>query len=94
MNLPFDIRFEKRSEDNPWWLPAATSLGAIVAAFIVSGILLKLIGGQPLVVGKFFWSHFWQLADDIRYVGQSHPADFGGLGLCGGFQDEVMEHWR
>ena len=55
MNLPFDIRFEKRSDDNPWWLPAATSLGAIVVAFIISGIILKLIGGQPLVVGKFFW---------------------------------------
>lgn len=55
MNLPFDIRFEKRSEDNAWWLPAATSLGAIVVAFIVCGIILKLIGGQPLVVGKFFW---------------------------------------
>ena len=56
MNLPFDIRFEKRSEDNPWWFPAAISLGAVVLAFIISGIILKLIGGQPLVVGKFFWS--------------------------------------
>ena len=56
MNLPFDIRFEKRSEDNAWWLPAAISLGAVVVAFIISGIILKLIGGQPLVVGKYFWS--------------------------------------
>jgi simple sugar transport system permease protein len=53
--LPFTLTFEKRIEDIPKWLPAATSVGAVVAAFIISGIILKLIGGQPLVVGKFFF---------------------------------------
>lgn len=55
MNLPIDIRFERRSEDNPWWLPVATALGSVVVAFVISGIILKLTGGEPLLVGKFFW---------------------------------------
>ncbi|MCO6450813.1 MAG: ABC transporter permease [Caldilineales bacterium] len=56
MNLPYSLSFEKRTEDYPRWLPAATSVGAVIVAFIVSGIILKLIGGQPLVVGRFFWN--------------------------------------
>jgi simple sugar transport system permease protein len=54
--IPISLTFEKRVEDIPKWLPAATSLGAVVVAFIFSGIILKLIGGQPLVVGKFFFT--------------------------------------
>ncbi len=51
--FPFTLTFEKRVEDVPKWLPAATSLGAVVLAFIISGIILKLVGGQPLTVAKF-----------------------------------------
>lgn len=53
--MPFRIRFEKRIEDIPRWLPAVTSIGSVVIAFIISGIILKLIGGQPLVVLRFFY---------------------------------------
>ncbi len=53
--LPFTVTFEKRVEDIPKWLPAATSIGSVVVAFIISGIVLKLIGGQPLLVGRFFF---------------------------------------
>jgi ABC-type uncharacterized transport system permease subunit len=53
--LPFTLNFEKRVEDVPRWLPAATSIGSVIVAFIISGIILKLIGGQPLVVGRFFF---------------------------------------
>jgi ABC-type uncharacterized transport system permease subunit len=56
MNLPFKIIFEKRSEDIPRWLPAATALGSVIVAFIISGIILKLIGGEPLRVLKFFFT--------------------------------------
>ena len=55
MKLPFTITFEKRVEDYPKWLPAATSIGSVVVAFIISGLLLKLVGGEPLKVGKFFF---------------------------------------
>lgn len=51
--FPFTLTFEKRIEDVPKWLPAVTSLGAVVLAFIISGIILKLVGGQPLTVAKF-----------------------------------------
>ena len=53
--LPFSLSLEKRVEDVPKWLPAATSVGSVVIAFIISGIILKLIGGQPLLVGRFFF---------------------------------------
>ncbi len=53
--LPFTLTLEKRIEDIPKWMPAATSVGAVVIAFIISGLILKMIGGQPLVVGKYFF---------------------------------------
>jgi general nucleoside transport system permease protein len=53
--LPYTLTFEKRVEDIPKWLPAATSLGSVVAAFIISGIILKIIGGEPLRVARFFF---------------------------------------
>lgn len=53
--MPFRLIFEKRVEEVPKWLPLATSIGSVVVAFIISGIILKLIGGQPLVVGQFFF---------------------------------------
>ena len=56
MNLPFKVIFEKRTADIPKWLPAATALGSVIIAFIISGIILKLIGGEPLRVLKFFFT--------------------------------------
>jgi simple sugar transport system permease protein len=53
--FPFTVTFEKRVEDVPRWLPAATAVGSVIIAFIISGIILKLIGGQPLVVARFFF---------------------------------------
>jgi len=53
--LPYTISMEKRVEDIPKWMPAATSIGSVIVAFIIAGIILKLIGGQPLVVGRFFF---------------------------------------
>jgi len=55
MKLPFTVMFEKRMDDVPKWLPAATSIGSVIIAFIISGVILKLIGGEPLRVGKFFF---------------------------------------
>ena len=55
MKLPFTILFEKRVDDYPKWLPAATSIGSVIVAFIISGLLLKMVGGEPIKVGKFFF---------------------------------------
>ncbi len=54
--MPYRLIFEKRVEDVPRWLPAAVSLGSIVLAFVISGIILKLIGGEPLRVLRFFFN--------------------------------------
>jgi len=56
MKLPYSFRFEQRTDDIPKWLPVATSLGSVVVAFIISGIILKIIGGEPLLVLKFFFT--------------------------------------
>ena len=55
MNLPLTIRLEKRTDDVPRWLPPLTSLGSVVVAFLISGIILAIIGGEPLRVLKFFF---------------------------------------
>lgn len=54
--MPFRLILEKRIEDVPKWFPLATTFGSIVLAFIVSGFVLKLIGGEPLVVAQFFYT--------------------------------------
>lgn len=51
--FPYQLTLEKRVEDVPKWLPAATSIGSVVIAFIISGIILKIIGGEPLRVAAF-----------------------------------------
>lgn len=54
MAFPVSIVVEKRTEDVPRWLPAATSVGSVVVAFVVSGIVLWLIGSDPIRVYDFF----------------------------------------
>ncbi|MCB8945277.1 MAG: ABC transporter permease [Ardenticatenaceae bacterium] len=53
--LPFTVTFEKRVEEIPRWLPVATAVGSVLIAFVISGIVLKIIGGQPLRVAQFFF---------------------------------------
>jgi len=55
VNLPFALRLEKRAADVPPWLPAATSTASVLLAFFVSGLILNLIGGEPLRAAKFFY---------------------------------------
>lgn len=54
--MPFRLVVEKRIEEVPRWFPLILSLGSVVLAFIISGVILKLIGGQPLLVAKFFYN--------------------------------------
>lgn len=53
--LPFSFSFEKRDEDVPKWMPVATSIGSVIVAFLVSAVILWLIGGDPIKVGRFFF---------------------------------------
>jgi ABC-type uncharacterized transport system permease subunit len=45
--LPFTVRVEARIEDVPAWFPLLVTLGAIVVALILGGIVLALVGGNP-----------------------------------------------
>ncbi len=45
--LPFTIRFEPRLTEPPRWYPPLVSLGAIVVALIIGGVLIAQAGGDP-----------------------------------------------
>jgi ABC-type uncharacterized transport system permease subunit len=45
--LPFQVRFEPRMAQ-PGWMSAAISLGAVILALILGGIVLVLVGGNPI----------------------------------------------
>jgi general nucleoside transport system permease protein len=44
---PLRIHLEPRLEEPPRWFPAAVSLGAILVALVIGGILIALAGGDP-----------------------------------------------
>jgi ABC-type uncharacterized transport system permease subunit len=45
--LPFQVRVEPRIEEVPRWLPLLVSVGAIVLALVLGGVVLALVGGDP-----------------------------------------------
>jgi ABC-type uncharacterized transport system permease subunit len=45
--LPFTIRFEPRLKEPPRWYPPLVSLGAIVVALILGGLVIAQSGGDP-----------------------------------------------
>jgi ABC-type uncharacterized transport system permease subunit len=47
--LPWTIRLERRLEV-PRWLPLATTVGAVVVALAISGIILGIAGGDPIAI--------------------------------------------
>jgi len=83
MNLPYRLHIEKRTEDIPKWLPIVTSVAAILVAFIISGIILAAIGGNPFQVFRFFFNAAfgsWGALSDV--VVKATPLRLIGLG-CG-----------
>lgn len=90
--LPYNLTLEKRIEDIPKWLPAATSVGSVVLAFIISGLILKLIGGQPLEVAKFAYQATfgsWPVFSDTLV--KATPLIMVGLACAIAFQ---MKLWN
>jgi simple sugar transport system permease protein len=45
---PIRIRVEPRLSEPPAWYPAAVSLGAIIVALILGGVLISFAGGDPI----------------------------------------------
>ena len=91
MKFPFKIKFESRTNDIPKWLPLATSLGAVVVAFIISGIVLWLIGGNPFLVYRYFFTASfgsWGAFSDILV--KATPLIMIGLGCAVAFKMNIL----
>jgi general nucleoside transport system permease protein len=48
--FPYRIQFEPRLETPQKWFSPAVSLGAVVVALILGGIIISMIGGNPLAI--------------------------------------------
>ena len=47
--FPYFIFIEPRLEEPPRWYPAAVSVGAILIALFIGGIIIALVGGNPFL---------------------------------------------
>ena len=47
LGLPFSIRFERRLE-MPRWLPILTTVGSVAVSFVISGLIILAVGGDPI----------------------------------------------
>ena len=47
--LPWAIRLERRLEV-PRWLPVMTTIGAVIVALVISGVILWIAGGDPIQI--------------------------------------------
>lgn len=91
MKLPFHLQIELRTEDNPKWLPFVTSLGAVLLAFLISGVVLLLIGGDPIRVFSYFFSASfgsWGAFSDV--IVKATPLILIGLGLTLAFRMNLI----
>ena len=46
--FPYTIRIESRLEEPPRWFPALISLGAVIFALFIGGIVISVSGGDPI----------------------------------------------
>lgn len=91
MRLPFRLRVDKRIEEIPKWLPVVTSIGAVLVAFLISGIILAAVGGQPFRVLKFFFNASfgsWGAFSDI--IVKATPLILIGLGCSMAFRMNMI----
>ncbi len=91
MKIPYPV-FIKRSEDYPKWLPTVTSVGAVLLAFVISGIVLAATGANPFsVYSYFFRASFgsWGAFSDV--IVKATPLLLIGLGCALAFR---MRLWN
>lgn len=48
LRVPLRLRLEQRME-TPGWLPVATSIGAVIGALVIGGVILLVVGGNPIL---------------------------------------------
>lgn len=90
MGLRLDI--QKRTEDYPKWLPAATSVGAVLLAFLFSGLILMSVGADPIRIFSFFWTASfgsWGAVSDV--IVKATPLLLIGLACAFAFK---MKLWN
>jgi simple sugar transport system permease protein len=46
--FPYRIKFEQRLHEPPRWYPIAVSLGAVIIALVLGGVVIAMSGGNPL----------------------------------------------
>lgn len=91
MKIPYPI-FIKRTEDAPKWLPAVISVGAVLLAFVISGIVLAATGANPLKVYSYFYKASfgsWGAISDV--IVKATPLLLIGLGCSLAFR---MRLWN
>ncbi len=91
MKIPYKITIEKRMEGIPKWLPPVISLGAVVVAIIISGIILAIIGSNPFRTFKYFFNAAfgsWGAFSDILV--KATPLIMIGTGYCLAFKMNLI----
>jgi len=89
--IPVALRTEPRLSA-PRWLPLLTTLGAVVVALIVSGLLIAVVGGDPLEVGgHIFRSSFGDVGVLSDTLVKATPLIFTGLACAVAFR---MRLWN
>lgn len=89
--LPFAITTERRLEI-PRWLPLVTTLGAVGVALLISGILILLIGGDPIAsFGHIVVSSFGSAGVLSDTLVKATPLIFTGLACALAFR---MRLWN
>jgi simple sugar transport system permease protein len=91
MKAPYKITIEKRMEEIPKWMPTAISLGAVLVAFIISGVILALIGSNPFRTYTYFFNAAfgsWGAFSDILV--KATPLIMIGTGYCLAFKMNII----
>ena len=90
--MSYTLHIEKRIDNYPRWFPALVSVGAVIAAFVLSGIILKVIGGHPIkVMGSFFQATFGSLPIFADTLVKATPLILVGLACTLAFK---MKLWN
>jgi len=91
VRLPFTIRVEPRLEV-PGWLPPLVSVGAIIVALILGGLILIFVGGDPIAtyahIGKAAFGDLGVFSDTLV---AATPLIFVGLACSLAFR---MKLWN
>ena len=90
--MPYRLHIEKRIDNYPNWFPGIVSVGAVIIAFILSGIVFKLIGGEPIrVFGFFVRATFGSVPVFTDTLVKATPLMFVGLACTVAFK---MKLWN